>query len=513
VVFAVNGGTPETIAGGYLPMPVPAAGSPTDTDGDGIPDEVELRYGLDPTDPADANEDPDHDGVPSGTEITLGRHPNAPYVRYFAEGLNNPHFNTSIAIANSSAATMEVQITFFRQSEPFVRHNLTLAGRTRTLLDTATIPGLASAAFGVEIAGNEAVAADRTTQWNLGGRGAHSEHAVESSPTWYFAEGATTGRFSLFYLLTNPNDTPATATVTFLRQVGDPIVRTLVVPAYARQTIWVNTTDPGLASADLGGIVTADKPIVAERSMYLSTETKLWEAGTGGTGVTAPSTRWFFGEGATGDFFDAWILLSNPGTTDATVDVRYVADSGADITRSHTVPAGHRITIRVVDEDPAMRNTSFATHVSSTNSVPVVAERAMWWRAYEGQWTSGHVGVGFTEGGRRWVTADGSAAADGSDDTYALVTNTEARPGLLKVTALFDDGTTPVERLFAIGASQRFTIRSRDRFPEVVGKGFSFVIESIGASPVDIVVDHSTYWNIDGRFWDAGTTSPGSRVR
>ena len=85
--------------------------------------------------------------------------------------------------------------------------------------------------------------------------------------------------------------------------------------------------------------------------MYLSSPTKIWEAGTGGTGVTAPADRWFFGEGATGDFFDAWILLSNPGSTDATVDVRYVADSGADVTRTHTVPAGRRITIRVVDED------------------------------------------------------------------------------------------------------------------------------------------------------------------
>jgi len=291
------------------------------------------------------------------------------------------------------------------------------------------------------------------------------------------------------------------------------IVKQFVVPGFARVTIPVNTADPGLASADLGGIVTADRPIVAERSMYLSSPTKIWEAGTGGTGVTAPANRWFFGEGATGSFFDAWILLSNPGTADSTVTVRYVADSGADVTRSHIVPAGRRVTIRVVDEDPAMMNTSFATFVTSTNAVPVVAERAMWWRAEEGHWTAGHVGVGFTAGGKKWVTADGVAAADGSSDTYALVSNTENRSGLLKVTAVFDDGTLPVARTFAIGPNKRFTIRGRDRFPEVVGKGYSFIIESIGASPVDVVVDHSTYFNVDGRFWAMGTTSPGSKIR
>jgi hypothetical protein len=47
----------------------------------------------------------------------------------------------------------------------------------------------------------------------------------------------------------------------------------------------------------------------------------------------------------------------------------------------------------------------------------------------------------------------------------------------------------------------------------VVGKGYSLIIESIGATPVDIVVDHSTYFDLDGRFWAMGTTSPGSKIR
>ena len=144
VVFVVNNGPPETLPGAYLPLPVPAAGDPTDTDGDGITDEIELKYGLDPTNPADAGDDPDHDGVPSNTEIIQGTHPNAPYLRYFAEGINNTVFNTGIAVANASAATMEVQLTFFRQGEAPVRKNLTLTGRTRVMLNTATVPGMAT---------------------------------------------------------------------------------------------------------------------------------------------------------------------------------------------------------------------------------------------------------------------------------------------------------------------------------------------------------------------------------
>ena len=52
VVFVVNSGPPETLPGAYLPLPVPAAGDPTDTDGDGITDEIELKYGsIRPTPP------------------------------------------------------------------------------------------------------------------------------------------------------------------------------------------------------------------------------------------------------------------------------------------------------------------------------------------------------------------------------------------------------------------------------------------------------------------------------
>ena len=103
MVFTVgNGNPPETLPDAYLPLPVPAPGSPTDTDGDGITDETELKYGLDPTNPGDAERG-------SGSRRRAVEHrdhqrdaPDAPYLRYFAEGINNAVFNTGIAIANSS---------------------------------------------------------------------------------------------------------------------------------------------------------------------------------------------------------------------------------------------------------------------------------------------------------------------------------------------------------------------------------------------------------------------------
>jgi hypothetical protein len=44
--------------------------------------------------------------------------------------------------------------------------------------------------------------------------------------------------------------------------------------------------------------------VVAERAMYVgSTATRPWTGGSVATGVTAPSSTWYFAEGATGSFF------------------------------------------------------------------------------------------------------------------------------------------------------------------------------------------------------------------
>ena len=108
IVVASNNGTPETLPGAFRRCRCPPrATRPTPT-ATGSPTRLSSRYGLDPTNPGDADDDPDHDGVPSNTEIIQGT-TNAPYLRYFAEGINNRAFNTGIAVANASTATKEVQ--------------------------------------------------------------------------------------------------------------------------------------------------------------------------------------------------------------------------------------------------------------------------------------------------------------------------------------------------------------------------------------------------------------------
>jgi hypothetical protein len=64
IVQAINEGTQ-----GLLSISVVLS---RDTDGDGIPDDVELREGLDPNNPADARDDLDRDGLTNRDELALG---------------------------------------------------------------------------------------------------------------------------------------------------------------------------------------------------------------------------------------------------------------------------------------------------------------------------------------------------------------------------------------------------------------------------------------------------------
>ena len=60
-----------------------------DTDGDGMPDGWEVDHGLDPTDDSDASEDPDGDGYTNLEEYENGTDPNSPDYYFYFPIFNN----------------------------------------------------------------------------------------------------------------------------------------------------------------------------------------------------------------------------------------------------------------------------------------------------------------------------------------------------------------------------------------------------------------------------------------
>src|SRR5262249_16719798 len=143
-------------------------------------------------------------------------------------------------------------------------------------------------------------------------------------------------------------------------------------------------------------------PIIAERAMYFSTPNQPFAGGHDSAGVTAPSGHWFFAEGATGSFFDMFLLLANPDQTrTAHVNLSYLLPDSSVVHVNHNVAANSRETYNVSLEDPKLKSNAISTVVDS--DVPIVAERSMYWPNAPQAWAEAHNSPGATETGVTWA--------------------------------------------------------------------------------------------------------------
>jgi hypothetical protein len=357
--------------------------------------------------------------------------------------------------------------------------------------------------------------------WDVAnGYGAHAETSVAAPAlTWYLAEGSTVGGFNLFYLLQNSGSIESQVRVRFLRPSGAPLEKTYVLPSESRTTIWVNQVDfPGLgkalASTDVSAVieVTNGQPIISERAMYLTLPGQMFGAGHESAGVTAPATQWFLAEGATGPFFDLFVLIANPGPDQAQIEATFLLPDGTTVVKSYSVAGNSRFSIWVDQADGKLANTAVSTAIRSINNVPVIVERAMWWPGTVSQWYEAHNSPGATITGTLWALAEGEVGGSRGLETYILLANTSTTAGSVKVTLLFEDGTT-TEKTFTVAANSRFNVAVRGEFPVAVNRRFGALVESLGALPAQIVVERAMYWSALGQTWAAGTNALATKVR
>ncbi len=518
----LNAGMFEVVQLGWNPAP-----ASTDSDADGLPDGWETSFGLDPSSGAGANGpggDPDGDGLTNAQERIAGTHPRGFYKRLFAEGASNDFFTTRFAALNTGAGQAHVQFRFLPPAGAPVPHVLTMSAASRITLDPRSVSGMTADSYSTIVESDTEVVVDRTMSWGAGGYGSHAETGLASaSTTWFLAEGATHGTFDLFYLIQNPGATPAQVTVRYLRPAGQPpIDRTYTVAANSRYTIWVDQENFNgqllLASTDVSAAITSDLPVVVERAMYLTTWGEPFGAGHESAGVTEASTNWFLAEGATGDFFDMYVLIANPSATAATVRATYLLPNGSTLVRDYTIAPSSRYTISVDNEtwngQALLASQSLSTILQSTNGVPVVVERSMWWPGgASGPWYEAHNSPGATSTGTAWALADGESGGAAGAATYVLVANTGAATASVRATVYVEGGGTSV-RTFAIAGNSRFSIDVAAVFgATVIDHRYGVLVESLGATPAPVVVERAMYTNAGGRFWAAGTNALATKIR
>lgn len=515
VTVSYPGGLAGSLPGGFVF--VDESGE-TDTDGDGLPDAWEATYGLDPASASGddgADGDPDGDGKPNADEYRDGTHPRGFVTRYFAEGVNSTFFTTVFAVANASASPARAVFHFLTSRGQVVHVPVAVGPLTRLTFDSRSVPAVAAQAFSTMIESDALVVIDRTVTWDSRRYGAHAETAIESPSTvWYLAEGATHSGFDLFYLIQNPNAQTAEIEVKYLLPSGPPIVKTYRVGPSSRFNIWVDLEDPRLVHTDVSAVITCTNglPIIVERSMYLNAGNRPFGAGHNSAGVTAPSTRWFLAEGATGPFFDLFLLLANPGDQAAEVRATYLLPDGTTLTKPYRVAPNSRFNIWVDLEDPRLADTAVSTTIESTNGVPILVERTMWWPGPTfATWVESHNSFGTTTTGPRWALAEGEEGGPDNRSTYILVANTSPTAAQVRVTLLFEDGTT-VSRDYTLAARSRFNVAVGVEFPTARGRRFGAIVESVGATPAELVVERAMYWDEGSVPWAAGTNAVATRI-
>jgi Tol biopolymer transport system component/subtilisin-like proprotein convertase family protein len=488
-----------------------------DNDGDGLPSNWEGAYGLSDSNPNDAALDPDADGRTSAQEYADVTHPQAHYTRYFAEGASGSYFTTRISMSNPNAATATVLLRLLTDTGATLPKYVVIpAMSTRSVTVDTDVPGAQSGSFASVIESDVEIVVDRSMFWDDNNYGSTAETSVAAPALqWYLAEGATHGNFFLFYLLQNPSLTEAAQVrVRYLLPAGAPVERFYTVAPRSRLTIQVDEV-PGLAAVDVSGVVESlnDVPIIAERAMYSTDPANPmlgFVAGHESAGVTAPATQWFLAEGATGPFFDLFVLLANPTSQAAQLRATYLLEDGTNIVKTYTVAANSRYTVYVNGEDPRLERTSTATRVESLNNVPVVVERAMWW-PHGRTWQEAHNSAGSTVTGVKWGLAEGeSGLPPVNTHTYILIANTEATMATVRVTLLFH-GRDPVSRDVTVLPNSRKTVDVGTVFPESAGLAYGAVIESLTGE--QIVVERAMYSDAFGVTWAAGTNALGTRLR
>ena len=318
-----------------------------------------------------------------------------------------------------------------------------------------------------------------------------TEPALETSTTWFFAEGTTRAGFEEWLCLANPGAIDAEVEVTFIFTDGDMVTLPYAVPAWKRYTVDVSATVG--TERDVAVVIESDQPIVAERPVYFSYR-GMWDGGHITIGAPSALNKWYFAEGTTRAGFEEWLCLANPNGEDAEVEVAYHLASGDEIKQYVAIPAAKRRTIFVNSIIGPEQDVA----ISVDSSHPIVAERPMYFD-YRSQWKGGSLSIGAAAPSTAWFFAEGTTRAGFEEwlcllnpgDTYATV----------NVTYSFQDATTQTHALM-LAPGQRFSVNVN----EVVGPDRDVAIWV--ESDRGVVAERSMYFSYH-EAWDGGHNALG----
>ena len=499
----------------------------SDTDNDQLPDAWETQFNLDPR-LSDANGDPDGDGAhePGGVS-SRARTRSAGTRGTSRKARRSGRSIPRLALFNPNAAPAAVLVRFLCQracgvpdipgQDTIVRRLVTLAPFARGTLDVSTVAGLADEEFATILESDQPIVADRTMTWDGTAYGSHAETAMASpASAWYLAEGATINGFRLFYLLQNPNAVEATVTIEYLLGRGlAPVTRTYTLAPRSRTTLDVSTQHPSLRAAEVSAriVTAAETPILVERSMYLNAGGRLFGAGHASAGITTPAPTWSFAEGATGPYFDTFLLVANPSNDATTMRATFLLPSGATVERTYDGRRQEPLQHLGRPGGAGTRQNTGCLGRARVGGRPAVRRRARDVVAGSGgrQLAGGAQLAGIAGHQRRLGSGRGHARRRQRDrHLRAHRQHLAVRRRRRCVTLSFEDDGARTAREYAVPARSRINVPVRDDFPQAMGRRFATLVESQGAVPAQLVVERAMYADSGRERWASGTNALGT---
>ncbi|MCJ7746070.1 MAG: S8 family serine peptidase, partial [Actinobacteria bacterium] len=390
---------------------------------------------------------------------------------YLAEGSTNWGFETWVLIQNPGSVGTTAQVTYMTPAGEVPGPPVALAPRSRVSINVAdTVPNEWSVS--TRVTADQPIIVERSCYWNNRKGGHESIGVTNPSSTWYLAEGSTAGGFETWVLIQNPNNANATAQLTFLTTAGEVPGPQMLLAPNSRYSINVADTMPNEWS--ISTKVTADNLVIAERSMYWNNR----QGGHDSIGVTSPSSSWYLAEGATNGGFETWVLVMNPGATQAFADVTFMTPAGEKPGTTLGLEPGTRESLNVANFVP----NEWSVSTTVTSDEPVIVERAVYWNNR----IEGHESIGATLPARTWYLAEGST--NGGFETWVLIQNPLSTGTSIQVSYMTPGGEKPGPS-FAIGPRSRVSINVAD----TVNNEWSVSTKVTATEPV--IVERSCYWN------------------
>jgi N-acetylmuramoyl-L-alanine amidase len=311
---------------------------------------------------------------------------------YFAEGCTAPGFDEWLCLLNPGDQPANVKIEYLSQGGLLKQEERVVQPSRR---DTVFVNEAAGwdQEVSLRVTSDQPVVAERPMYFLYHGQwaGGHVSSGVKQpSSTWYFAEGYTGDGFEEWLCLFNPNPEPNLVNITYQTTSGENISDQELVPPMSRRTVNVNARAG--RNLQLSMVVTGERPLVAERPIYH--EYDGWcQGGDVGTGVSRPSRHWYLAEGYTGEGFEDWLCLQNPGDQEVKAEIRFHLESGEVLWEDVTLYPHSRTTLYANAMIPYQEGVAFSIHASGD----IIVERPIYFY-YRGGWIGEHVSSGYAPG-------------------------------------------------------------------------------------------------------------------